>query len=180
MPLKIEKRCRVCKTIHEGDATLLKRIYASAFYKTGGEPLRQIHDDYTERFTYASLRNHVRLHQGVSERDLKRSALNKLHQTTSNRAVAQVINHNEVRKLVMEQGYKGIKSGRIRLKASDVVKAAKDQADFEFKAKDQALEVMRMMEKFQSGEIVAEGENEDAIDGATSPRQVTSTVTNTG
>lgn len=156
MPLKLEKRCKVCQLIHEGeDAVLLKRIYRSRVYRTGGEPLQAIHADYVGKFTYSSLTVHTKLHQAITDKDLKKETLDKLNKNEANKAIKAVIKHGDVRNLIMEKGYKGIKSGKIKLKAADVRAAAKDQADFEIKSKDQGLQVMDMMMRFMSGETKA-------------------------
>ena len=161
MPLKIDKRCTVCQTIEAGDVDLLRRIYRSSKFVAGGESITQIAQDYTDKFKYGALARHSSRHQTIHESDLKTSTLNKIAQNGANAAVLAVVKHGDVRKLVMEKGYKQIKSGKIKLKASDVIKAAKDDADIELKTKDQGLQVMEMMMKFQSGELQERGD-EDA------------------
>jgi hypothetical protein len=171
MPLKLNKRCKICQVIEGGDAELMRRIYGSSRFKTGGETLHQIAKDYEGTFLYASLTVHAKNHQYISEKDLKRSTLNKLASAQANRAVLATIKHGDVRGLVMEKGYKQIKSGKIKLKASDVIKAAKDEADIELKQKDQSIEVMKMMEKFMSGELQAQpDEHADALEGEVIPQ----------
>lgn len=170
MPLNIERRCKVCLACSE-DAVLLKRIYASGAYRVNGEPLSQLWDDYKEVFAYPALTKHVKNHQFVSEKDIKKATLNKIAKQGGNAAALDNLKHGDVRKLIMEKGYKGIKSGKIRLKASDVRAAAKDEMDYELKQKDQAIEVMKMMEKFMSGELEPTGVDPYAanvIDGTAS------------
>jgi hypothetical protein len=178
MPIVYNRRCNVCKTIEHGDATLLRRIYNSAKFKTDGEPMLRIAQDYEGQFNYTSLTQHVRKHQFITERDLKKATIDKINKQGANSAVLHAVNHGQVRGLVMDRGYKGIKSGKIKLKAADVLKAAKDQADVEFKQKDQGLQLMELMMKFQSGELKAGDENGE-LGGADAPRQVDSASTYT-
>lgn len=161
MPLKFMPNCKVCQVIHEGDNDLLKRIYGSSRFRIGGESLRQIWLDYKDKFLYSSIAAHAKRHQAISERDLTKRTLQKLHEDAANRSVLALIKHGNVRELVMDKGYKGIKSGKIKLKASDVIKAARDQADIELKQKDQQFEMAKMMEKFMSGELSAAAEDDD-------------------
>lgn len=158
MPIKIEKRCRVCQVIDKGDVQLLRRIYKSAKYRADGEPLKQIWEDYQDQFNYIALTQHAKRHQAIRSTDLKKAALEEIHKRGANEVVMGLIKHQQVRDLVMQKGYKGIKSGKIKLKASDVVKAAKDAADIELKQKDQGLQLMEMMMRFQSGEMAPTGD----------------------
>lgn len=154
MPLKTSSRCKVCLLITEyNDVRLLQRIYGSARFVAGGETLADIYRDYEDHFGYSALTIHAKRHQALTEGDLKKQTLTRLNNQAANKAVLSAIHHGEVRKLVMERGYKGIKSGRIKLKAADVLKAAKDEADIELKQKDQSIEMMKMITMFQSGEL---------------------------
>lgn len=162
MPLILNKRCKVCQTIEAGDHELLKRIYRCSKYRKDGESMGQIADDYRGVFTYISLTQHVKRHQAVREADLSRSIRAEIVKNGSDAAAKEVIKHGDVRGLVMEKGYKGINNGSIKLKASDVLKAAKDQADVEAKQIDQGLSVAEMMMRIASGDLKPIGENTNA------------------
>lgn len=161
MPLILNKRCKVCQVIDAGDNELLKRIYHCSKYRKNGESMGQIADDYKGKFTYVSLTQHAKRHQAINQTDLKRSIQAEIVKNGSNGAAIEIIKHGDLRQLVIEKGYKGIKSGKIKLKASDAIKAAKDQADVEAKAIDQGLTVAEMMMRIASGEIKPIGEPEN-------------------
>jgi len=67
--------------------------------------------------------------------------------------VVKLIRHQDVRQEIMSRGMEQIESGEIKLNANAVLSAANKEADIESKQKDQAIELMKMVQAFQSGEI---------------------------
>lgn len=160
MPLKIDKRCKVCSTIEndETGAQLLKRLYASAKFRIDGEPLTRIHADYAHKFSYLSLTNHLKKHQTVRASDLKRTIQKEIADQGANTVGEELLNTDNVRQEIMKRGLEDIKAGRVKIRASDVIKAAKDQDDVQAKRGDQALMAAELMMRIASGELTPIGE----------------------
>lgn len=157
MAIKFVTQCKVCKKIRAEEASgypkLIKRIYNSRQFVKGGESLKAIAKDYQKDFEYPSLYKHARMHQAATEDDLTTARLNRIHKTTVNAQIDKLVRHSDVRQLIMDKGMEGIEAGDIKLNANAVLSAANKEADIESKQKDQAIELMKMVQAFQSGEI---------------------------
>lgn len=165
MAIKFITQCKVCKTIRAEESSdktlgrnkhapqLVTRIYRSRQYNRGGESLVKISQDYEDRFTYKGLYKHATTHQAPTEEDLINVRLNKIHDKELVNKVKQLIKHQDVRQEIMERGLEGIRKGEIRLTGHTVLGAANKEADIESKQKDQAIELMKMIQAFQSGEL---------------------------
>lgn len=157
MAIKFVTQCKVCKKIRAeeaaGSSKLIKRIYNSRQYVRGGESLKAIAKDYQKYFEYPSLYKHSRMHQAATEDDLSTARLNRIHKTTVNAQIDKLVRHQDVRQYIMDKGMEGIEAGEIKLNANAVLSAANKEADIEAKQKDQAIELMKMVQAFQSGEL---------------------------
>lgn len=157
MAIKFVTQCKVCKKIRAeeaaGSSKLIKRIYNSRQYVRGGESLKAIAKDYQKYFEYPSLYKHSRTHQAATEDDLSTARLNRIHKTTVNAQIDKLVRHQDVRQYIMDKGMEGIEAGDIKLNANAVLSAANKEADIESKQKDQAIELMKMVQAFQSGEL---------------------------
>lgn len=157
MAIKFVTQCKVCKKIRaeeaSGTSKLIKRIYNSRQYVKGGESLKSIAKDYQKDFQYQTLYKHSRMHQAATEDDLTTARLNRIHKTTVNAQIDKLVRHQDVRQEIMSRGMEQIESGEIKLNANAVLSAANKEADIESKQKDQAIELMKMVQAFQSGEL---------------------------
>lgn len=157
MAIKFVTQCKVCKKIRAeeaaGSSKLIKRIYNSRQYVRGGESLKAIAKDYQKYFEYPSLYKHSRTHQAATEDDLTTARLNRIHKTTVNAQIDKLTRHGDVRQEIMSKGLDQIQTGEIKLTSQTVLAAANKEADIEAKQKDQAIELMKMVQAFQSGEI---------------------------
>ena len=155
----------------------MQRLYKSnKWYKDGESPYK-IQKEYSEYFSYISLKGHLERHQFMLESDLKKAQLNKIHSKAVTSHVKEAVTGDSLRSLVMEKGKEGIENGDIPLKAADVIKAAKDQDELTLKRKDQSLAIMDMIYKFQSGEMQAgdlDAGNRSVSEGSTQRRYVAS------
>jgi hypothetical protein len=160
MPLRINKRCKICQVIEndEAGAQLLKRLYASAKFRIDGEPLTRIHADYANQFSYLSLTNHLKKHQTVRASDLKRTLRKEIAEQGANTIGEELLATDNVRQEIMSKGLEGIRDGSVKIRASDVIKAAKDQDDVQAKRGDQALMAAELMMRIASGELTPIGE----------------------
>lgn len=150
--LKRDKRCKICQYSLD-DKKLLKRIIHSTYYdKSGTESLSDIHVDYSDKFSYGSLTNHAKKHQGLTKSDLKNRQMKQIAKEEENKQVQRAVKHGQVRQLVMDKGYEGIESGEIPLKATDVLRAAEGEANIEEKHKDRQATFMKMVWAFASEE----------------------------
>ena len=149
--LKTAKSCKVCQAIKTNDV-LLNRIYNSAFFMNTGESLKTIAEDYSNKFSYEGLRNHVRKHQFMSDEDFTNRHLQKISKKAELSIARKKIESTQVWENVIEQAMGKLQAGEMQLRATDLLKAAKDKSDYEFKKKDQELAFMEMVWFFTSGE----------------------------
>lgn len=150
--LKLSKSCNVCKAVKE-DKALLNKIYNSNYYmKRSKVSLMQIHADYADLFSYRSLLGHVKNHQFMSEEDFNNRTLKQMAKQAEKQILRRKIESTEVWDEVIGLGVEQLKSGEITMKASDLLKAAKDKSDYELKTKDQEIAIAEMMWHFASGE----------------------------
>lgn len=167
MAFSPEDRCKVCQVIQApGGQKLLKRIYKSRYFDSRGESLNSILQDYEGQFSYVSLRTHAKKHQALTEKQLTNTRLKHLQNALEAEKIKQIINHHDVRGLIMEKGYDDIKEGRVKLTASSIVGAAKQASDIEEKNKDRQVEVLKMIGAFAAGELKRED-----IDGSITSQQ---------
>ena len=149
--LKTTKSCRVCQAVKTNNV-LLNRIYNSAFFMNTGESLKTIAEDYSDKFSYVGLRNHVQKHQFMSDEDFTNRHLQKISKKAELNIARKKIESNQVWNEVIEQAMGKLQAGELQIRTTDLLKAAKDKSDFEFKKKDQEMAFMEMVWFFTSGE----------------------------
>jgi hypothetical protein len=170
--IKYKPNCAVCKELKK-NRKLLNRIYASSHYvKHSDDSLLRIAGDCKGIFSYESLKNHVKKHQFLNARDYTEKTMRHI----ANRAEQQVVAKNlesvlptAVWDRFIEKGMEELEAGVMDLKAADLLKAAKDKSDYQFKKSDQQLQVMATIAHFASGENT---QNERIYDTRTNTRQV--------
>ena len=167
--IKLSKNCSVCQVIRkEGSSSskLLKRLFDSRAYTKDGEPLTEIHRDYSKDFAYASLYNHSRFHQGLSAEQIDQKKVEQ----AEGQIVRKARRGRDVRSLILEKGYEAIQSGEVKLNATVINAAAKHDDDIQLKEADQQLQFMAMIQKFASGELERkDGEEGYRLGDATDP-----------
>ena len=149
--LKTNKICKVCQQVKKNDK-LLKRIYDSRVYIRGGESLTSIWEDYPDKFTLQSLRNHTKKHQFLDGEDFSKRHLQQIAKKAEQNIVKKQFESKEVWDKVIEEGMIRLETGELQMKTADLLKAAKDKSDFELKKKDQELAMAEMIYHFASGE----------------------------
>lgn len=154
--LKPHKLCVVCKQI-EKNPKLLTDIYNSSFFMKGSSvSLKDIYEDYQQvhgaQFSYSALRNHVKKHQFMSEKDFNNRHLRQIASQAEKQMLKKKIESVEVWDKVINQGVEMLENGELNMKTADLLKAAKDKSDFELKTKDQEMAFAEMMYFFASGE----------------------------
>lgn len=150
--LKLKKNCTVCIQIQK-DPKLEKEIFNTTFYvRNNNRTLKDVHDRHRDYFSYDALRNHVKKHQFLSERQATERSL----QNTKNKFVAvsreKTVEAKEVWDEVIQQGLDDIRTGKVVVKPEALLKAAKDKSDYDLKVKDQQMAMAEMMWHFASGE----------------------------
>ena len=153
--IKYKNNCKVCQTIksHKKGKKLAERIYFSSYFNPSGEEtLKDIQAHHPKDFSYESLLNHVKKHQFISEQARDDHIVNKIQEKSEHRLSTEVARHQDVRKLIMDKGYKGIEEGKIKINAANVINAAKHEADWESKQADRQLALMEMVYHYASGE----------------------------
>lgn len=148
--LKTKKNCNVCKLIKQ-NPPLLNRIYNSAFFMKTGESLASIAKDYSD-FKYDNLLNHVKRHQFIDKEDFNKRHLSKIAKEAEKTLLKHTIESKQVWDTVIDKGMEKLEKGEITMRTGDLLKAAKDKSDYEFKVKDQQMAMMEMVYHFASGE----------------------------
>lgn len=158
--LKLKRGCKVCDKI-KGNAKLVKRIYASNAYQKGGESLLKLAED--EDLRYDALRNHTKKHQALSADKLAEAQIKTIEKRVTDRAIQKMVRTGDARQDVVDKLHAMLDTiNPDELSGRDVValllKATKDTDDVAAKAKDQDIDIMKMMGAVRSGEII------DAVD----------------
>lgn len=149
--LKFHSTCRACKRVKQ-DPALLNRIYNSAALMGKGESLLKIWEDNKEHFLYRTLTNHVKKHQFLNENDYTSRHLRQIANQAEKEMLKRTIESKQVWDSVINKGMLDLETGEMNVKASDLLKAAKDKSDYQFKVKDQEMAMMEMVYHFASGE----------------------------
>lgn len=162
--IKLDKRCSTCKRItqekQKGKQLFLTRLYNSRAYG-GEESLSNIAKEVCTqepfkcayKTAYQSITRHCKYHQAISEDDLINNQVVRAAKRKDDEVVRKIVQHRDVRQMIMDKGVEQIESGELQLTAAAVVTAANKEADIELKQKDQQLKLMEMVAMFQSGEV---------------------------
>lgn len=150
--LKTNKQCNVCKAIKE-NKSLMQKIYNTNYYmKSSTTSLMQLQAEYADKFSYRGLLAHVKNHQFMSEDDYNERHLRQIAKKAEKQVLKRQLESSQVWDEVISTGMERLENGELTLRASDLLKAAKDKSDYELKTKDQSLAFMEMMWHFASGE----------------------------
>lgn len=149
--LDYKKNCAVCKLIKQTPRIADEIYKTTAYDKTSKVSLKAFQRIYSDKFSYTSLLNHTRKHQGLSAEDLSQRHLNKIVKNAEKNLLLKKIEASNVWDTVMTIGHEGIESGDIKLTASDVLRASKDKTDYHLKVKDQEMAMAEMVYHFASG-----------------------------
>ena len=147
-----EPLCKVCQAVQK-DPELMDLIYKSRFFMgDSGLSIKQIADKYQDQFAYPSILKHVKKHQTLNSEEFNERRMRSIRKRAENRAIKQEIKAITVWDEVMQQGLDQLRSGNMKIKATDLLKAAKDKSDTQMKKKDQELATIEMVMHFASGE----------------------------
>lgn len=154
--LKLKRGCKVCDKL-KGNPKLVKRIYASGFYQKGGESLLKLSE--AEGMAYDSVRNHCKKHQALDADKLAEAQLKVIEKNVTDKAIRKMVRTGDARQDVVDKLSAALVGINIEeMSARDVVslllKATKDSDDVAAKAKDQDIDIMKMMGAVRSGEII--------------------------
>lgn len=148
--LRTSKRCNVCQKI-KTNKVLLGKIYDTTYYdKRATTSLKQLATKYD--LNYQGLLNHAKKHQALDEAKLVDKTLQDIARKAENNIIRKSLESKDIWNSVLEQGQQDLADGKMQIKAGDMLRAAKDKSDFEFKVKDQQLAMMEMVMFFASGE----------------------------
>lgn len=170
--IKTKKNCRVCQAIlgqpKKWEGRLARRIYESRYYMPSSSySLKDVSNEYHDKFTYESLLNHCKKHQFLSEDDFNKRHLRIIANQAEKTIVKESIKATQVWDSVIGGAMEKLQNGEMQLTANHLLKAAKDKSDHEFKAADQQLAMMEMVFHFASGEdeTVKGIRRDDVIEG---------------
>jgi len=151
--LKLGAKCNVCKAIKQ-NKDLVKEIFNTTYYlKDNNHTLKDVYERHlNEGWSYDSLKNHVKRHQFMNEKDFNKRTLQKIKKKHLTISREKTIEANDVWQEVIDKGMEDIREGRVVVKPEALLKAAKDKSDYELKTKDQALAYAEMIYHFASGE----------------------------
>ncbi len=153
--LKLSKKCNVCKAIKQ-NKKIAQDIFNTKYYISSNiRSLSDVYQDHHDLFSYDSLKNHVKRHQFMDKEDFNKRSLKLIQDKRKNIIRAEEAKTTEVKDVwnqVIAQGMKDIEDGKVIIKPSDLLKAAKDKSDYDIKVKDQQMAYAEMMWHFASGE----------------------------
>ena len=152
---KPRKNCKICQAV-KSDKRLFKRIYASKYYHKGGEPLLAIATE--EGLNYRALTTHCKKHQNLSEDALAAAQLNEIAKSESREIARKFVRAGDARQDMIDKLQHQLDQADMsELTAKDVIallaKVTRDSDDVAAKAKDQNIDIMRMMGAVRSGEV---------------------------
>lgn len=147
-----KSNCAVCKYIKK-NKKLADEIYKTTAYdKTSKVSLLALHKIYKDHFSYDSLKNHTKKHQGLSAEDLSERHLNNIVKKAEKELTKKKIESSNVWNDIMQLGHEKLEAGEMKISAQDMLRAAKDKSDYDLKVKDQELAMIEMVYHFASGE----------------------------
>lgn len=150
--LKKKKNCTVCQAITD-NPKIAEDIYSTnRFTKSSKRTLRQLSEDYSDKFIYTALLNHVKKHQYLSEEDFAARNLRDIAKSAERKILLKKMESVDVWDEVIGEGMDKLKKGEMKLSAQDLLRAAKDKSDFQFKKADSELKLAEMVFFFASGE----------------------------
>lgn len=147
--IKYKKNCTICNAIKENHKIADRLYETTAYDKTSSVSLAMFAQQY--KLSYPPLLNHVKKHQAINAEDLSQKHLQQIVKKAEQQAVLRKIESTDIWQNVMDLGAKELKDGNIKLKVSDMLRAAKDKADYDLKVKDQELAMIEMVYHFASG-----------------------------
>lgn len=160
---KPERRCNVCKKCMT-DEKLFRRIMESKQFVKGGETLQAIWEDYKDDFLYLSLYRHAKMHQAPTAGDLAVRRATKLKQEAQVRHFEEAVSTGQARQAAINRLFEKLQNGDFDedMSVKDLLTALRDSDNAAAKAKDQEIDILKMMMPHRSGEVVETGE---VIDG---------------
>jgi len=148
--LRTSKRCSVCQKI-KTNKVLLNKIYDTTYYnKRAEQSLRQLAIEY--QMPYQAMLNHAKKHQALDSDKLIDAQLQDVAKKAENSIIRKSLESKDIWDSVLEKGQESLAEGTMQIKAGDMLRAAKDKSDYDFKVKDQQLAMMEMVMFFASGE----------------------------
>jgi len=170
--IKTHKLCAVCQTIlsqpKKWEGRLAKRIYGSRQYTPSSEyTLADVAREYKDKFSAESLYNHAKKHQFLSTKDFDERHLRQTAREAEKAILKTAVTAQQVQQQVMEVGMERLKSGEMRLSASNLLAAARDKSNYDIKFAGAQMALMDMVAAYASGEKLPEGvkENSHVIEG---------------
>lgn len=150
--LKPHPTCNVCKAIVD-NSKLRDRIFASKAYLPHSDlSLQKVHEEFSDLFSYRALLTHTKKHQFMSQEDFNKRSLERIVKDTHNQIIKKRLESADVFDEVMNQGMEQLQDGSMKIKATDLISAARYKKEFQLKEKDQELQMAEMMWHFASGE----------------------------
>lgn len=154
------KACQLVRTEAAGRKVNLSKFYQLCDeYAAGTKTLTTINELYPQ-LRYLGIRNHVLKHHAASELKIAKLKSKRAMRSTDRERldaleleVRELKTNIQKRDAIIEKGMEGILAGDIKLSGATVVKALKDADDVEAKRTDQGMEMMKMFEKYQYGEL---------------------------
>lgn len=152
--LKRKQNCKVCQAIGK-NRNITERIYQSSHFNRMGESLTKLVEDLNAQgyeMSYQSMINHCKKHQYLSEKDFNERHLRQIAKTAERKIMQKKLESIDVWDEVIDEGMDRLKNGEMKLSAQDLLRAAKDKSDMQFKKQDQELKLAEMVFFFASGE----------------------------
>lgn len=162
MALNYQKLCWSCNKIQEeagshlavdAPKSQLYRLFDQ--YHLKGTTLTAIAQAYPQ-VQYMAIRNHAHKHQHPSTQKLqqnfkRKTVLDRTYEARKREGSAR--SHRTDREEMIDAAMTALRDGDMKLSAAVLAKLLKDEADIEAKAKDQNIDILRIMTTSRSGEL---------------------------
>jgi hypothetical protein len=154
MPIKIEKKCSICKATQK-DAKLAKRLFATKFYVKGGESLLNVSRE--TGLSYRGLINHCSYHQMLDATQLAAAKIKRMAKEQTAEVLRKQVRTMDLRQELLDMGYEKLMAGEFdeQMDLKTLLTAAKDQDFRELKMGDQGIDFMKLMAGMRSGELMS-------------------------
>lgn len=158
MSFRSKPGCKTCQIIKDESDGYTKpqssRLYKLVdMYHLKGTSLTAIAEEYKGKVTYLAVRNHALKHQNPSEKQLIKTRQREIVTKARREELATFRSHNDNRRELITWLMQQVEEGNVKATLSGLTQLLKQEADIEDKQQDRGLEVFKMMNKFQSGEL---------------------------
>lgn len=150
--MKFRKNCKICIAVI-ANPSLVNRFYESKYFGNKGrstESLFQIAQ--RTGLNYAGLINHLKNHQAPTEEDLSKAQISRMVKDNTQQHIQKALTTRDKRAALIDKMFAKLESGEFdeKMTVKDLITTLKHADDVDAKAKDQGIDILRMMQGSRS------------------------------